>query len=194
MIAEVQVKTRLESWTEDRSSWIKAHSLVNCGNNKKRKNQRKVCPSVSGLWLSAPVGGGSAFMSEWEGESYCVWGNQWAGAAPLTTPHRVHPPLFVQVCLPACREFPSERLQRIREEGTVTKDLQAQQVRPRSSDTRGVIHPSAQSCIPDQIWLQHVDICNTHQQISFQWLSVVLWLPFFLLNFTLVSVANLYQF
>lgn len=37
------------------------------------QNQRKVCPPLlCGLWLSATVGCGSAFMREWEGELLCL--------------------------------------------------------------------------------------------------------------------------
>lgn len=135
-------------------SWIKTHPRV---------KSVVVCPAHSGLWLSATVGGGSAFMREWEGESYCVWGNQWVRAAPLTTPHRVHPPLFVQVCLSrlSADSFLSKHLKRFRER------YRDQTRSPNTSDFHPVIHPCAQSSIllekikcDFNIWIK----CTTRQK------------------------------
>lgn len=83
-----KLETRLKCWTDDTFSWIETHPLVNCG-----KNQRKVCPSHSGLWLSATFGGGSTFMRG--GELLCLRQPMSKGYTP-DTPHRVHPPLFDQ--------------------------------------------------------------------------------------------------
>lgn len=64
-------KLQAESTTRVLDWW---HLSVNRNASpcKRWQNQRKVCPSHSGLWLSATVAGGSAFMRGWEGELLCL--------------------------------------------------------------------------------------------------------------------------
>lgn len=88
-----KLKIKLKSWSDDTLSWIETHPRVNCGKISRRCVPLRV---ACDYLLRSTVG---AHLWESERESYCVWGNQWVRAAPLTTPQRVHPPLFVQGCL-----------------------------------------------------------------------------------------------
>lgn len=91
---------------------------VNCG----KRSRRCVPLSVACDYLLRSAVG--AHLWESERETYWVWGNQWIRATRVTTPHRVLPPVVVQVC----RQFHIKHLKRIRKKRTLWSNKRAAQV------------------------------------------------------------------